>query len=175
MSNLTIAVDDDLIRQARVKAIAQGTSVSAKIREFLVHYVHNTTTPVVPTPTAAAVAFIDTLINSPGVAMLAAQDEWPKLRALCLMRLPGGDVGLAGPVRHGDAKTVGATRTLQPQKAGLLGPESVAYKLRRRHRAIQGVRHDPNTHGQRAVARQNFWQRLHLPHSRLPAPLRLGT
>ena len=38
----------------------------------------------VPTPTAQAVAFIDSVLASPGVAMLAALDEWPKLRALCL-------------------------------------------------------------------------------------------
>jgi plasmid stability protein len=38
MSNLTISVDDELIRQARIKAIEQGTSVSAKVREFLTQY-----------------------------------------------------------------------------------------------------------------------------------------
>jgi toxin-antitoxin system PIN domain toxin len=38
----------------------------------------------VPTPTPQAVAFIDSVLASPGAAMLAAQDEWPKLRALCL-------------------------------------------------------------------------------------------
>ena len=39
MSNLTIAVDDHLIKQARVRAIQQGTSLSAKVREFLQSYV----------------------------------------------------------------------------------------------------------------------------------------
>jgi plasmid stability protein len=39
MPNLTIALDDKLIKLARVKAIQQGTSVSAKIREYLVTYV----------------------------------------------------------------------------------------------------------------------------------------
>ncbi len=39
---------------------------------------------LVPTPTAQAVAFIDGILASPGVAMLAPQDEWPKLRMLCL-------------------------------------------------------------------------------------------
>lgn len=39
MSNLTIAVDDNIIKQARVRAIQQGTSVSAKVREFLASYV----------------------------------------------------------------------------------------------------------------------------------------
>lgn len=38
----------------------------------------------VPTPTVQAVAFIDGVLASPGAAMLAAQDEWPQLRTLCL-------------------------------------------------------------------------------------------
>jgi len=38
MANLTIAVDDQLIKQARIRAIEQGTSVSAKVREFLAQY-----------------------------------------------------------------------------------------------------------------------------------------
>jgi uncharacterized protein len=37
-----------------------------------------------PTPTSQAVAFIDGILASPGAAMLATQDEWPKLRTLCL-------------------------------------------------------------------------------------------
>ena len=40
MSNLTIAVDDQLIKRARVRAIEQGTSLSAKVREFLLSYVN---------------------------------------------------------------------------------------------------------------------------------------
>ncbi len=40
MSNLTISVDDQLIKQARVRAIQQGTSLSAKVREFLLTYVN---------------------------------------------------------------------------------------------------------------------------------------
>ncbi|GAA4344795.1 hypothetical protein GCM10023165_28270 [Variovorax defluvii] len=42
MSNLTISVDDELIKQARVRAIQQGTSLSAKVREFLQEYVNET-------------------------------------------------------------------------------------------------------------------------------------
>lgn len=38
MSNLTIAVDEKIVRQARVRAINEGTSVSARIREFLADY-----------------------------------------------------------------------------------------------------------------------------------------
>jgi plasmid stability protein len=37
---LTISVDDELIRLARVRAIQQGTSLSAKVREFLQNYVN---------------------------------------------------------------------------------------------------------------------------------------
>ena len=42
MSNLTISVDDEIIKRARVRAIQQGTSVSAKLREFLQNYVEET-------------------------------------------------------------------------------------------------------------------------------------
>ena len=38
MSNLTISLDDAIIRKARIRAIEEGTSVSAKVREFLAHY-----------------------------------------------------------------------------------------------------------------------------------------
>lgn len=40
MSNLTISIDDQLIKRARVRAIKQGTSLSAKVREFLQNYVN---------------------------------------------------------------------------------------------------------------------------------------
>ena len=42
MSNLTISVDEALIKQARVRAIQDGTSVSAKVREFLTQYANAT-------------------------------------------------------------------------------------------------------------------------------------
>jgi len=45
MSNLTIAVDDNIFKQARVRAIQQGTSVSAKVREFLTSYAQGTSAP----------------------------------------------------------------------------------------------------------------------------------
>lgn len=38
MSNLTVSVDDQLIKRARMRAIEQGTSLSAKVREFLHAY-----------------------------------------------------------------------------------------------------------------------------------------
>lgn len=39
MTNLTISLDDAIVRDARIKAIQEGTSVSAKVREFLRAYV----------------------------------------------------------------------------------------------------------------------------------------
>jgi plasmid stability protein len=39
MSNLTLSVDEQLIKRARLRAIEQGTSLSAKVREFLQDYV----------------------------------------------------------------------------------------------------------------------------------------
>lgn len=39
MANLTIAIDDDLLRRARVRAAEQGTSVNAVLRAELTRYV----------------------------------------------------------------------------------------------------------------------------------------
>ncbi|MBA4262161.1 MAG: hypothetical protein C0443_09150 [Comamonadaceae bacterium] len=38
MTNLTISLDENLVKQARIKAIQEGTSLSAKIREFVAGY-----------------------------------------------------------------------------------------------------------------------------------------
>jgi plasmid stability protein len=38
-TNLTLTVDEDLLRQARIRALEQGTSVNAVVREYLEHYV----------------------------------------------------------------------------------------------------------------------------------------
>ena len=39
MANLTIAIDADVLKRARIKAIEQGTSVNAVLREHLERYV----------------------------------------------------------------------------------------------------------------------------------------
>ena len=36
--NLTITIDDELLRRARIRALTQGTSVNAVLREFLESY-----------------------------------------------------------------------------------------------------------------------------------------
>lgn len=41
MTNLTISLDEAIVREARVRAIREGTSVSAKLREFLTQYANN--------------------------------------------------------------------------------------------------------------------------------------
>lgn len=38
MSNLTLAIDEDLLRRARVRATEQGTSVNAVVRDLLAGY-----------------------------------------------------------------------------------------------------------------------------------------
>jgi len=51
MSNLTISLDDELIKQARIRVAQQGTSLSAKVRELLSLYVRQdmpSTTLVIP-------------------------------------------------------------------------------------------------------------------------------
>ena len=70
MTNFTISVDENLIKRARVRAIEQGTSLSAKVREFLAEYAqdnhhHNP-------QLAAGQAFLDaaraSVANSEGAA-----------------------------------------------------------------------------------------------------------
>ncbi|MBI3560768.1 MAG: hypothetical protein HY080_03535 [Gammaproteobacteria bacterium] len=38
MSNLTITTDDEVLKQARMCALAEGTSVNAVLRDYLVAY-----------------------------------------------------------------------------------------------------------------------------------------
>jgi len=38
MTNLTLTLDDDLLRRARIRALEQGTSVNALVREWLERY-----------------------------------------------------------------------------------------------------------------------------------------
>jgi len=38
MANLTLAIDDEVLRRARIRALEQGTSVNALLREYLDAY-----------------------------------------------------------------------------------------------------------------------------------------
>ena len=42
MKNITISVDDDVYRQARIKAAEQDTSVSALVKNYLVSLINGT-------------------------------------------------------------------------------------------------------------------------------------
>ena len=48
MTNLTLSIDESLIKQARIRAIEEGTSLSAKVREFLAQYVGAADKPYQP-------------------------------------------------------------------------------------------------------------------------------
>ncbi len=39
MANLTIAIDDEVLRKARIRALEQGTSVNALLRNYLITFV----------------------------------------------------------------------------------------------------------------------------------------
>ena len=58
MANLTLTVDADLIRRARVRAIQDGTSLSAKVREFLQQYVDGTGSSTAADREAAALQLL---------------------------------------------------------------------------------------------------------------------
>lgn len=62
MTNFTVSVDENLIKRARVCAIEQGTSLSAKVREFLTEYAQDTHRP--SPQIAAGQAFLDGARNS---------------------------------------------------------------------------------------------------------------
>lgn len=38
MTNLTIAIDEDVLRRARIRALEEGSTVNALLRDFLVAY-----------------------------------------------------------------------------------------------------------------------------------------
>jgi plasmid stability protein len=38
VSNLTLAIDDEVLKRARIRALEQGTSVNAVVREYLEIY-----------------------------------------------------------------------------------------------------------------------------------------
>ena len=43
MANLTIAIEDDLLRRARIRALEQGSSLNALLREYLESFAGKTT------------------------------------------------------------------------------------------------------------------------------------
>lgn len=77
MSNLTVSVDEHLIKRARMRAIEQGTSLSAKVREFLQDYVGGSTQALVQQraeSTARLLAAMDAaaVLSAPAAPVAAA-------------------------------------------------------------------------------------------------------
>jgi hypothetical protein len=53
MANLTLTIDDDVLRRARIKALEEGTSVNAIVRRQIEDYVAG------PTPAVALEGFLE--------------------------------------------------------------------------------------------------------------------
>ena len=61
MTNLTVSLDEDIVRGARIRAIREGTSVSAKVRDFLREYVEGTSSQEAQLRQAATQRLMDKL------------------------------------------------------------------------------------------------------------------
>lgn len=57
MSNLTITIDDELLRAARIKAVQQGTSVNEVCRQAIAAFAHDDEAQAVARAHARARAF----------------------------------------------------------------------------------------------------------------------
>ncbi len=70
MSNITLSIDDDIIKQARLKSVQEGVSLSAKVRELLQRYAMGQLDDVAPD-----LSFSDNALlfsaqkNQPGLAL----------------------------------------------------------------------------------------------------------
>lgn len=64
MTNLTISLDESIVRGARIRAIQEGTSLSAKIRDFLRQYVEGTATQEAQLRQAATERLMDSIAKA---------------------------------------------------------------------------------------------------------------
>ena len=48
MSNLTVSIDDDILKKAKLKTVQEGVSLSAKVRELLQRYAQGQLDDVAP-------------------------------------------------------------------------------------------------------------------------------
>lgn len=71
MVNLTVTVDKDLLRRARIRALEEGTSVNAKVRGFLEAYAGES-------PAEAAVADLLELARRSRAASGPSGREWTR-------------------------------------------------------------------------------------------------
>lgn len=77
MTNLTISLDESIVRGARIRAIQEGTSLSAKVREYLASYANVPTAPSPPAGSAFLAAAQKSKANSKGAkwSRVAAYDR----------------------------------------------------------------------------------------------------
>lgn len=112
MANLTISVDEQLIKRARVRAIEQGTSLSAKVREFLQDYVNE-----------AQVGLEEQRAQATARLMAAMDAAAAKAPAAAATRSPGQRRALrddlyAGDFRSGGREAAKTAKTAKTAKSG---------------------------------------------------------
>ena len=121
MSNLTIAVDAKVIKRARMRAIEQGTSLSAKVREFLQAFVDSSSDSLADQrkeDTSRLFAAMDVAVKKPAPrnAALTKAAKQPD---------PSGPVGkriakqVAKPVAKPVAKRVATAPRSSPKRKSL--------------------------------------------------------
>ena len=64
MTNLTISLDEAIVCGARMRAIQEGTSLSAKVRDFLRQYVEGTATQEAQLRQAATERLMDSIAKA---------------------------------------------------------------------------------------------------------------
>lgn len=78
MSNLTITIDDELLREARIKAVQQGTSVNEVCRQAIAAFARQGDAEAVARAHARAQAFMDHALSvklGPGDGPRLSRDE----------------------------------------------------------------------------------------------------
>ena len=91
MSNLTITIDDDLLRSARIKAVQQGTSVNEICRQAIAAYARQDDAEAVARAYAKAKAFRDhaeSVTLGPGTGPRLGRDKL--YERMLAERSPGG-------------------------------------------------------------------------------------
>lgn len=77
MTNLTLSLDEELVKRARIRAIGEGTSLSAKVREFLAAYTQSPTVPTQTTDPASELLALMARVRAEAEPVLTAQPASP--------------------------------------------------------------------------------------------------
>ncbi len=91
MSNLTLSIDDALLRAARIKAVQEGTSVNEVCRQAIAAYAQQGDVDAVTLARARAEAFLKHALSvklGPGDGPRLSRDE--EYEAMFAERSPGG-------------------------------------------------------------------------------------